>query len=286
MENKKKILLLVCAWIVISLLLARIFIIPSKWRFQVNPESKSNIIQIPTPLPAAQTLPSRFGKIPLHISSSKNIIFGSSVTILNSSTNYYPIRSPNPEHSRGKTITLEGVYYVYRDSPRIDWGWNGNKDVSSRICLIKRLDLPDDTIVQAEVQVSSTPQEYCETGEVNQYKVLYSPNSISNLAKKLAPLCQDIASFFIKENSKNPLKLYSCFGSDSPQAKFGEKFTNRDFEWLPFENKMLVSLWALSAETTRDLCNLERRGAIVLKASSQKIESVYLTRPDELCIMY
>ena len=92
-----------------------------------------------------------------------------------------------------------------------------------------------------------------------------------------------------KEHRENPLKLYSCFGDVAPEGKFGEKFTHSDFEWLPFEDRMVIDMWAVSEKTTKEnkenICKLERRGAIVLNLVSEKIEEIYITQAEDVCLI-
>lgn len=285
-KNTKKILLLVATCIVIVFALAVVFLLKNK----ISTKNEQNIEvkkEVSTPLTSPYTLSSRFGKIPVRISSSENIYPESPTTLLNSGHIYYPLRLAAPELSRGKTVSVEGVYYVYQNSPRVDWAWNGNKSVSSRICFNKKLDIPDGTVIQAKIFISPTPQEYCETGEIKEYKVLYTKIALTELSKKFSPICDDLTSFLTEEHRENPMKLYTCFGDIPSKGKFGEKFTYNDFEWLPFEGRVVIGMWAVSEKTTKEnlenICRLERKGAIVLNLVSEKIEKIYITQAEEMC---
>ncbi len=288
MKNTKKILLLAATFIVIVFALASFFLLISKNKISTKNEQYTAVKEeVSTLAIPPYTLSSRFGKIPVWLSSSKNIYPESPTTLLNSGHVYYPIRSAAPELSRNKTVSVEGVYYVYRNSPRVDWAWNGNKNVSSRICFNKKLDIPDGTVIQAQILIFPTPQEYCEVGEVREYKTLYTALSLTELSKKFSPLCDDLTSFLAEKHRENPPKLYACFGDVAPEGKFGEKFTHNDFEWLPFESKMVIDMWAVNEKTTKEnkdnICHLERRGAIVLNLVSEKIEEIYITQAEDVC---
>lgn len=291
MKTTKKVLLLAVVGVAVIFTLASYFFVISKRNIQIEKEQNSVTKGgIQTPTAARYTLSSRFGKIPIQTSVSENIYSESMTTLLNSRSGYYPIRSAIPELSRGKTVDIEGVYYVYRnDDARVDWAWNGDKNASSRICLNKKQDIPDGTVIQAKIFISPTPQEYCETGEIKEYKILYTESSLAEFSKKFSPICDDLVSFLTKEHKENPLKLFTCFGDVSVEGRFGEKFTYSDLEWLPFENKAIVGMWAVSEKTTKEnkenICRLERKGAIVLNLVSEKIEEIYITQAEDVCVI-
>ena len=279
MKSTKKVLLLAVVCVVAVFALASFVLITLK------NDASTNIKQgAPT---SPYILSSRFGEIPVRISSSENVDAASPTTLLNPGQGYYPIRSPVPELSRGKIVTIEGVHSVYKNESRIDWAWNGNRSISSRICLSKRLGIPEGTIIQAEVYIFASPQEYCETGEVKEYKILYAASSLGELSKNFLPLCEELDSFFAKENEDDPMKLYVCFGLTSPGGGFGEKFTHSYFEWLPFEDRMVIDLSASGdkeTEKNKDIfCHSQRMGAVVLDVVSEKVEVIYMTQPEELC---
>lgn len=287
-QRTKRILLFAVACVTIMFALASYFFVIPKKNISTEEKEQNSVAKegIQTSPIASRILSSRFGKIPVWISTSENI-YSEPTTLLNFGSGYYPIRSIAPELSRGKTVSVEGAYYVYRDSPRVDWAWNGNKSASSRICLNKKLDIPDGAVIQAKMFIFPTPQEYCETGEIKEYKILYTEPSLAELSKKFSPICDDLASFLAEEHKENPLKLYTCFGDVPSAGRFGEKFTHSDFEWLPFEGKMVVGIWAVSEKTTEEnkekICKLERKGAIVLNLASEKVEEIYMTQAEEMC---
>lgn len=290
MKSTKKLLPLVVLCIVVVFALASLVLIIltkdiSTGREQSTP-SENKAGTSPT---SPYAVSSRFGKIPVRISSSENVDVASPTTLLNPGHVYYPVRSVAPELFRGKTVIVEGVHSVYENDSRVDWAWNGNKSISSRICFNKRLDIPDGTIIQAKVYIFPSPQEYCETGEVKEYKILYTAFSLVELSKKFLPLCGELTSFLAKENEEDPMKLYVCFGQVSPEGNFGEKFTHSYFEWLPLEGRMIIEFWAVGEKETPKneytFCKFERRGAVVLNVVSEKVEEIYMTEPEESCLI-
>ena len=207
------------------------------------------------------------GGIPVYMTHETGIGYPSRLIGLSNTSNI--------ELKSGEIEWIEGVFTG--DSIRWPRG---------SVCINESLNLSEGAVIRAQIRVIEVNQNVCSKAEVLDYEVIYSPEELADVASHLCGVCYKIDDY-VNVSSGQPFTMEWCLGLEG-EGLINFRFTWYDYEWIPFENKLVGDFLAYSETkaTISEHCEKDCYGAIVIDMTQKRIESIYLSDIFEGCTIH